>query len=58
MFHRKGKASAKAIRTQMYVDDILFYYSSLDDYSGAIMEHSRVRLRVTDTVIYTLIYIV
>ena len=44
MFHRKGKALAKVIRAQMHSDDVLFYYRSMDDDSGAVMKRSRVRL--------------
>lgn len=44
MFHRKGKTLAKVIRAQMHSDDVLFYYRSMDDDSGAVMKRSRVRL--------------
>ena len=44
IFHRKGKTLAKVIRAQMHSDDVLFYYRSMDDDSGAVMKRSRVRL--------------
>ena len=44
MFHRKGKTLAKVIRAQMHSDDVLFYYRSMDDDSGAVIKRSRVRL--------------
>lgn len=43
MFHRRGKALAKIIRTQMNADDVLYYYRSTDDDSGVIQKRSRVK---------------
>ena len=43
MFHRKGKELAKVLRARMHLDDVLFYYRSLDDDSGVVMKRSRIK---------------
>ena len=44
MFHRRGKALAKVLRAQMHPEDILFYYRSVDDDSGVVLNRRRVKL--------------
>lgn len=43
-FHRKRKGLAKIIRAQMPPDDTLIYYRSMDDDSGIVKNHCRIKL--------------
>lgn len=43
-FHQKGKDLAKIIRAQMPPDDTLIYYRSMDDDSGIVKNHCRIKL--------------